>query len=197
MFIFSDISTTSPPTTTLPHDQTQIPSSPKASDVAPQQNKTSRTISNAHLRTTGETSAPSPKSLSSYMKHPPQRNNHSRNIRSPKERNTTAATTSSPSRSTPQLPQRLQHEPLVSAPSTSLPKSINFKTAFPNALLKSPALLQICRESRFESLRIYKPFFRTDSRLKNIYGAISQDTIITSESFDDMWKTKLRKRAQT
>ena len=54
-----------------------------------------------------------------------------------------------------------------------------------------PALLQVCRESRFESLQIYKTF-RTDSRLKNIYGAISQDTIITSETFDGMWKAELQ-----
>ncbi|KAH6668362.1 hypothetical protein B0J14DRAFT_161458 [Halenospora varia] len=55
-----------------------------------------------------------------------------------------------------------------------------------------PALLQVCRESRFESLQIYRPFFRTDSRLKNIYVAFSQDTIITSETFDGMWKAELQ-----
>ncbi|KAH6724997.1 hypothetical protein BKA61DRAFT_589626 [Leptodontidium sp. MPI-SDFR-AT-0119] len=36
-----------------------------------------------------------------------------------------------------------------------------------------PALLQVCRESRFGSLQIYKTFFRTKSRLKNIYVAFS------------------------
>jgi hypothetical protein len=38
-----------------------------------------------------------------------------------------------------------------------------------------PALLQVCRESRFESLQIYKTFFRPDSRLKNLYVAFSHD----------------------
>ena len=55
-----------------------------------------------------------------------------------------------------------------------------------------PALLQVCRESRFEALRIYKSFFRTDSRLKNIYVAFSQDTIVTSETFDNMWQAELQ-----
>lgn len=55
-----------------------------------------------------------------------------------------------------------------------------------------PALLQVCRESRFETLQIYKPFFRTESILKNIYVAFSQDTIITSETFDIMWMAELQ-----
>ncbi|KAH6724998.1 hypothetical protein BKA61DRAFT_41350 [Leptodontidium sp. MPI-SDFR-AT-0119] len=97
------------------HNQPQVPSQPKAfveilnlssreapsfcTTATPQQNKTkptSGTTSNAHLRITGETLAPRPNSFSSYLKRPPQKYNHSRNISSPRERNTSslAASTS-------------------------------------------------------------------------------------------------------
>src|SRR5215469_2825008 len=45
-----------------------------------------------------------------------------------------------------------------------------------------PALLHVCRESRLEALRIYKPLFQTESSSKYIYVAFSQDTIKVSDN---------------
>lgn len=47
---------------------------------------------------------------------------------------------------------------------------------------RPPALLHVCRESRLEALRIYKPSFQTVSSPKYIYVAFSQDIIKVSDS---------------
>ena len=69
-------------------------------------------------------------------------------------------------------------------------QSNTFQGQPPSPSLKSftssdrpPALLHVCRESRLEALRIYKPFFQIESSPKYIYVAFSQDTIKTSDFF--------------
>jgi hypothetical protein len=47
---------------------------------------------------------------------------------------------------------------------------------------RPPALLHVCRESRIEALRIYKPLFQTKSSPKYIYVAFSQDIITVSDN---------------
>jgi len=58
-----------------------------------------------------------------------------------------------------------------------------------------PALLGVCCESRLEALKIYKPFLNNflNEPTSNIYVALSQDTIVTSEAFTRMWITDLKK----
>jgi hypothetical protein len=77
----------------------------------------------------------------------------------------------------------------------SIPRSINitcdtgtFQRGIPRSPKsfrssdRPPALLHVCRESRLEALRVYKPFFQTESSPKYIYVAFSQDTIKASDS---------------
>lgn len=95
--------------------------------------------------------------------------------------------------SVPQPPQRDPHQHLGHRAIHPRNVTIEYKRGGRSfSPSEPPALLQVCRESRFEALQIYKTFFRTDSSLKNTYVAISQDTIITSETFDGMWKVELQ-----
>jgi 2EXR family protein len=42
---------------------------------------------------------------------------------------------------------------------------------------RPPAMLHVCRESRFEGLKVYKPAFQSDTSPRYTYVAFSQDTI--------------------